>query len=167
MTPDAATLYAELTKHRRVSYTRLKHLVGDDPDRVLNALDELSSRKIAERRTTKTMMGGISTHWYLVIVLAIASLPAVEIAGVDYSQGDKRDHFKAGVVVAMAAILTDEVIRDPTPLERFLVGSIAATVVGIGKELYDRQGHGTQEVADAVATATGGLAVSAVFCWEF
>ena len=34
---------------------------------------------------------------------------------------------------------------------------IGAVLLGIAKEVYDSQGHGTVEVLDAVATALGGV----------
>ena len=40
-------------------------------------------------------------------------------------------------------------------IKHFIAG--ASALLGISKEVYDSRGHGTAEVADAVATAVGGV----------
>ena len=65
---------------------------------------------------------------------------------------DKLLHFVAGLICATFVYL----------ITLNLTLAIGASVIlGIAKEIYDSRGHGTVEVADAVATAVGG-AVGAV-----
>lgn len=59
---------------------------------------------------------------------------------------DKAFHFLAGWAIAATA----------WPLLVWLAW-VPALLAGIGKELWDKQGHGTPEVADAAVTALGGL----------
>ena len=63
-------------------------------------------------------------------------------------QQDKIKHFIAGVI---ASIVVYVVTFNATIAVSF------AVLLGIGKEVYDAQGHGTVEVLDAVATALGGI----------
>ena len=61
---------------------------------------------------------------------------------------DKLLHFVAGFAVSFVAYV---VTSNAT-----IAFSLSA-LLGIAKEVYDSQGHGTVEVADAVATAVGGV----------
>jgi len=65
-------------------------------------------------------------------------------------QKDKFLHFIAGAIFsALIYVFT----RNP---ENAIAGAV---VLGIAKEVYDSMGHGTVEIADAVATASGTAAV--------
>ena len=63
-------------------------------------------------------------------------------------QQDKIKHFIAG---AIASIVVYVATFNVTIAVSFSV------LLGIGKEVYDSQGHGTVEVLDAVATVAGGV----------
>ena len=63
---------------------------------------------------------------------------------------DKVKHF---IVGAIASIVVYVATFDATIAIAF------SALLGIGKEIYDGEGHGTVEVADAVATALGGVVV--------
>ena len=99
----------------------------------------------------------------LILMVFASSLFAME--------DDKRDHATAGALIGTAGYLgTAWVLPDSQPWQRFLIGSLAATAAGWGKELYDRQGHGTYESRDAWMTALGGAGASGVvflFDWSF
>lgn len=63
---------------------------------------------------------------------------------------DKLLHFVAGSICATFVYL----------ITLNLALAIGASVaLGIAKEVYDSMGHGTVEIADAVATASGGVVV--------
>lgn len=61
---------------------------------------------------------------------------------------DKLLHFVAG---SIASIVVYAATFNVTIAVSF------STLLGIGKEVYDSRGHGTVEVADAVATVLGGV----------
>lgn len=61
---------------------------------------------------------------------------------------DKLLHFVAGSICATFVYV---VIGSP------MLAFGASALLGIAKEVYDSRGHGTVEVADAVATALGGV----------
>lgn len=61
---------------------------------------------------------------------------------------DKIKHFIAG---AIASIVVYVVTFNVT------IAVALSALLGIGKEVYDSRGHGTVEVADAVATVLGGV----------
>lgn len=63
-------------------------------------------------------------------------------------QQDKIKHFIAG---AIASIVVYVVTFNVTIAVAF------SALLGIGKEVYDAQGHGTVEVLDAVVTVLGGV----------
>ena len=73
---------------------------------------------------------------------------------------DKVKHF---IVGAIASIVVYVVTFNATIAISF------AVLLGIAKEAYDAQGHGTVEVLDAVATALGGVVgtviIKAVITW--
>ena len=61
---------------------------------------------------------------------------------------DKLLHFVAGSICsAFVYVITLNLV--------LAIG--ASALLGIAKEVYDSRGHGTVEVADAVATAVGGI----------
>ncbi len=61
---------------------------------------------------------------------------------------DKLLHFVAGSIASALAYL----------ITQNLTLAIGVTVfLGVGKEVWDSQGHGTVEVFDAVATVLGGI----------
>ena len=63
-------------------------------------------------------------------------------------QQDKIKHFIAGTITsAFVHAITG------SPMLAF----VASVALGISKEVYDSRGHGTVEVADAVATVAGGV----------
>lgn len=61
---------------------------------------------------------------------------------------DKLLHLLAGAIIAAAA--------HPFGLP---IAAAAVAVIAIGKELYDRMGHGTRDPLDALATIAGGALV--------
>ena len=63
-------------------------------------------------------------------------------------QPDKIKHFRAG---AIASIVVYVATFNTT------IAVLFSVLLGIGKEAYDAQGHGTVEVLDAVATVVGGI----------
>ena len=63
-------------------------------------------------------------------------------------QQDKIKHFIAG---AIASIVVYVATFNATIAVSF------AVLLGVGKEVYDAQGHGMVEVLDAVATVLGGI----------
>jgi len=65
---------------------------------------------------------------------------------------DKLLHFVAGSICSIIVYLISG---------NLTLAFGASALLGIAKEVYDSRGHGTVEVADAVATAVGG-AVGAV-----
>ena len=68
-------------------------------------------------------------------------------------QKDKIQHFIVGVIASAVVY----VITGNIPIA---VG--CAVVLGIAKEVYDAQGHGTVEILDAVATGLGGVVAVAI-----
>ncbi len=78
---------------------------------------------------------------------------------------DKGLHFLAGMGTAT---VTRAIVQQTTTWnrkEQMIAGCAAAAVVGVGKELYDRDVMGTRfETADAIYTAAGCLAT---FEWAF
>ena len=60
---------------------------------------------------------------------------------------DKQAHFLAGLSICLAVSL----FFSP------LIGLITAIVLGALKEAWDGMGHGTKDVWDFVATASGGV----------
>jgi hypothetical protein len=66
-------------------------------------------------------------------------------------QQDKIKHFIAGTITSAFVYLI-------TLNLALAIG--ASALLGIAKEVYDSRGHGTVEVADAVATALGGVVVA-------
>lgn len=63
-------------------------------------------------------------------------------------QQDKIKHFIAGAIASAFVYLISGNLT-------LAIG--ASALLGIAKEVYDSRGHGTVEVADAVATAVGGV----------
>lgn len=76
-------------------------------------------------------------------------------------QQDKVRHALAGYVVGNVTTGTMQLLLPKnTPNRRLfaaLTGVGASMLVGIGKELWDKAGHGTPSADDAMATIAGGL----------
>ena len=71
-------------------------------------------------------------------------------------QPDKVKHFVAGAVIGGGAqYLTYKATGNKNTA--FFVGLGVSTLAGVAKELYDKQGHGTTDVKDAMWTSIGGL----------
>ena len=71
-------------------------------------------------------------------------------------QPDKVKHFVAGAVIGgTTQFLTYKATGNKNTA--FFVGLGASTLAGVAKELYDKQGHGTPDIKDAVWTSIGGL----------
>ena len=71
-------------------------------------------------------------------------------------QPDKVKHFVAGAVIGgTTQYLTYKATGNKNTA--FFVGLGVSTLAGVAKELYDKQGHGTPSVKDAVWTSIGGL----------
>ena len=60
---------------------------------------------------------------------------------------DKQAHFWWGWAIAATAYQLG-----------LVVAVLVAATLGAAKEIWDRNGHGTPDVKDAIATAVGGLA---------
>lgn len=78
------------------------------------------------------------------------------------NQKDKQKHFVAGILFGVAGVL---VASDYSPIGKIMFGCLAASAVGVGKEVYDKQSnqhiykakkHGV-EWQDAAATSLGGV----------
>ena len=63
-------------------------------------------------------------------------------------QQDKIKHFAVGLAVSFVAYVATS---------NATIAFSLSVLLGIAKEVYDSRGHGTVEVADAVATAVGGI----------
>ena len=63
-------------------------------------------------------------------------------------QQDKIKHFLAGLIASIVVYVATS--------NATIAFSLSA-LLGIAKEVYDSQGHGTVEVLDAVATVLGGV----------
>lgn len=71
-------------------------------------------------------------------------------------QPDKVKHFVAGAVIGgTTQYLTYKATNNKKTA--LFVGLGVSTLAGVTKELYDKQGHGTPDVKDAVWTSLGGL----------
>ena len=69
---------------------------------------------------------------------------------------DKAKHLAVGAVIGAAGTL---VFKKPE------YGFLAGTVAGLGKELYDRKGHGTCSAQDFAVTALGAAAGAYGTAW--
>lgn len=67
-------------------------------------------------------------------------------------QTDKALHFSAGYVIGAT---TTALTSKQKPIVSISAGFLAGTLVGVGKELYDAQGHGTPSFKDALWTSIG------------
>ncbi len=80
-------------------------------------------------------------------------LPALSFTQI---QPDKVKHFVAGAVIGgTTQYLTYKATGNKNTA--FFVGLGVSTLAGVAKELYDKQGHGTPSVKDAVWTSLGGV----------
>ena len=79
---------------------------------------------------------------------------------------DKKLHLVAGFLIAAAVVALSFLAAMPT-VQRLLLGVGVATVVGVGKEVYDGKHPAThtRDGRDALATIIGGVvgAIAAVF----
>lgn len=106
----------------------------------------------------------------LLVLMVNATLPALEILGVDYSQSDKQGHFWLGAAVSAVAMIALDRWRPEAPwYERAAVGLGSAALVGAAKEWADGRDplHHTQDRRDWIATTTGGAVVAFSLCWRF
>lgn len=102
------------------------------------------------------------------------ALDAGVISGVMVSKNflpeDKFQHFASGVLIGYGATEIAKIFfknQDHAQLKSILTGVAAATIVGIAKELRDRNGHGTPDFKDALATSLGGALVSIRYSIKF
>ena len=83
----------------------------------------------------------------LITMLMALAIPAMACTTKDAWTGpDKNKHFAVGVAMGTAGTL---VFKDPKP------AFITASLVGLGKEIYDSRGHGTCSFQDFAVTALG------------
>lgn len=67
-------------------------------------------------------------------------------------QTDKALHFSAGYIIGTT---TTALTSKQNPIVSISAGFLAGTLVGVGKELYDKQGNGTPSFKDALWTSIG------------
>lgn len=65
---------------------------------------------------------------------------------------DKVAHFGIGYAIGAT---TTALTSKQKPIVSISAGFLAGTLVGVGKELYDAQGHGTPSFKDALWTSIG------------
>jgi len=83
---------------------------------------------------------------------------------------DKKKHLIAGLLVGVAAVFVMTKYGFATKEQRIFVASMAAFLVGVGKEIKDKFTPGsTVDVMDAVYTGGGGVvgSVAATFLSPF
>jgi hypothetical protein len=76
---------------------------------------------------------------------------------------DKFKHVLAGALITYGATEIAKIYfknSDRAKLKAILTGVAVTALVGIGKELRDKQGHGTPDANDALYTSLGGALVS-------
>lgn len=67
-------------------------------------------------------------------------------------QTDKVAHFGIGYAIGAT---TTALTSKQKPIVSISAGFLAGTLVGVGKEIYDKQGHGTPSFKDALWTSIG------------
>lgn len=69
-------------------------------------------------------------------------------------QTDKVAHFGIGYAIGAT---TTALTSKQKPIVSISAGFLSGTLVGVGKELYDAQGHGTPSFKDALWTSIGSV----------
>lgn len=112
----------------------------------------------------------------LALLALVAGASAMDCWSLDPAlhRDDRQQHAAGGLVIGAVTVAALNVIpatRDIAPWQQVAIGTIAALVVGVGKELidaHDRDDHCT-ELGDIAATGIGGAggALAVTLVWHF
>ena len=96
----------------------------------------------------------------LLITLLITSLHS------DVLEEDKQQHMIAGMVIYTSCLFVS-LITQKNGIEWLNTDTclIPVVIAGVGKEVYDAQGHGTPDAMDALATVA--LPTGIAYSWKF
>lgn len=92
---------------------------------------------------------------FLFCLLMLSSLTMAD--SLDFMQRDKQYHYVAGVL--SGAFVQAFVPDDASPLSRLIISTVAASILGGLKEVYDRN----PDANDMAATVLGGFSVGLIY----